>query len=84
MTEISLADFKAYLDAHLEHLDAGRDEIVVNRDSADAVVLVSCREWESMKETIFLLSDPANRVHLRASIADADRGDFEERELVRS
>jgi antitoxin YefM len=38
------------------------------------VVLVSLEDWASMDETTYLMSSPANRADLLASIADAEAG----------
>ncbi len=39
-------------------------------------VLISESEYESMIETAYLLSTPANRKWLMESLAQADRGEF--------
>ena len=38
------------------------------------VVLVPLDEYNSWKETLYLLSNPANAEHLRRSIAEAEAG----------
>jgi antitoxin YefM len=45
------------------------------------VVIVPLDDYESWKETLYLLSDPANADHLRRSIAEAETGKVQEREL---
>jgi antitoxin YefM len=46
------------------------------------VVLVSPDESDSWKETLYLLSSPANAEHLRQSIAEANAGKFDEKALL--
>lgn len=46
------------------------------------VVTISKQEYEGLKETIYLLSNPANAQELLAGIAEADAGKFEEHELL--
>jgi antitoxin YefM len=40
------------------------------------------REERSWKETRYLLANPANAEHLRRSIAEARKGETQERELL--
>jgi antitoxin YefM len=47
-----------------------------------AFVTISKQEYEGLKETIHLLSNPANARRLRRAIADADAGKFVEHELI--
>jgi len=46
------------------------------------LVVISKREYEGLKETIHLLSNPANASRLRSAIAAADAGKFVEGELI--
>jgi len=39
---------------------------------------MSLTEYESLEETLHLLSDPANVEHLRESLAQAEAGEFVE------
>jgi antitoxin YefM len=39
-------------------------------------------EFNSWKETLYLLSNPANAAHLRRSIAEAKAGKSKKRELI--
>jgi hypothetical protein len=47
-----------------------------------SVVTISKEEYEGLKETIYLLSNPANAQELLAAIADANAGKFEEHGLL--
>jgi antitoxin YefM len=59
-----------------------RTQVVVTRQKAEAVVIVSLKDWNAMEETMHLLSTPANAQRLRDSIRQLDAGDGIERELV--
>ncbi len=54
-------------------------EIVSKKGTA---YLVSADEYRSLKETVYLLSSPANARRLRESLAEASDGQVEERELL--
>jgi len=60
------------------------DHAVITRQGGEPVVLVSLSEWKAMDETNHLLSSPANREDLLASIAELDAGKGRERELIQS
>lgn len=61
---------KAVIDRVVEDADIA---IISRRDGGDAV-LMSKDMYESMQETIFLLSNPANVQHLAESIAQHKAG----------
>jgi antitoxin YefM len=50
---------------------------VVITSKAGNAVLISVSEYESMIETAYLLSTPANREWLLESLAQADRGELQ-------
>ncbi len=58
------------------------EPIIVTRQKSRPVVLMSLEDYNSMAETAYLLSTPANAERLMASIREADAGLARERELV--
>jgi len=50
----------------------------VTRQNGEPVVMMSLTEYESLEETLHLLSDSANVEHLRESLAQAEAGEFVE------
>ena len=51
-------------------------------DKGEQVVIMPLDEFNSWKETLSLLSSPANAAHLRRSIAEAESGLAASRELA--
>lgn len=82
MRHITFADFRSDLTAHLDKVVEDRAELVVKRRKREPLVVVPLSDWEGMKETLHLMSSPANAAHLLASIALADVGILTEHELI--
>ena len=82
MNAVTLADAKENLERLIEQVLADAEPAILCTEKGDKVVLISLDEFNSWKETIYLLSSPANAVHLRQSIAEARAGKLEEKALV--
>ena len=59
-----------------------REEIVITRAGHDPVVIVSLEDYESLKETAYLLRSPANARRLLASIDELANGGGTVRDLT--
>jgi len=59
-----------------------REEVVITRAGHDPVVIVSLDDYESLKETAYLLKSPENVRRLMASIDRLESGGGIERDLA--
>jgi len=59
-----------------------REEVVITRAGHDPVVMVSLDDYESLKETAYLLRSPENARQLLASINRLEAGNGSTRDLV--
>lgn len=82
MKTISYSQSRQNYASVLESVLADREEVVVTRAGHDPVVIVSLEDYQSLKETAYLLQNPANARRLLASIERLEAGRGEERELV--
>lgn len=82
MTYVTLTELRANMAMHLDKLEADRTELIVTRQNHEPVVMLPLSEWEGMKETLYLLSNPVNAERLLKSIEDANAGKLEEHELI--
>jgi antitoxin YefM len=82
MTTFTLTEAKQNLEKLIEQVIADADPIILSTEGGQEVVLLSLDEFNSWKETIYLLSNPANAAHLRKSVAEARAGNFEDKALV--
>lgn len=71
-------NFATTLDAVL----ADREEVVVTRAGKEPVVIVSLEDYESLKETAYLLRNPVNARRLFTSIERLEGGQGSERDLA--
>lgn len=83
MDVLSYSDARANLKGVMDRVVDDRTHVVVTRQRAEAVVLVSLSEWNAMEETMHLLSSPKNAARLRASIEQMEAGKGKERELAK-
>jgi antitoxin YefM len=83
MDVLSFTDARANLKSVMDRVVSDRTQVVITRQKAEAVVIVSLGDWNSMEETMHLLSNPRNAERLRRSVRQMDEGAGVERELVR-
>jgi antitoxin YefM len=79
---VSFTEFRANLAKHFDKVEDDHDELIVTRKGREPVVVMSLSDFESWKETLYLLSSPANAERLRKSIAQMDAGKGVEHDLI--
>ena len=82
MTHVTFTDFRAHMATHLDQIEADRAELIVTRQNHEPVAVLPLAELKGLRETLHLLSTPANAERLLRSIADADAGKLVERDLI--
>jgi antitoxin YefM len=82
MDVLTYSDTRARLKEVMERVVADRMPVVVTRQKAEAVVMVSLADWNAMEETLHLLSTPANAERLRASVRQLEEGGGSAHELI--
>lgn len=82
MKMINYTQARQNLAAVMDSVIDDAEEVVVHRSGHEPVVIVSLAEWESMRETEYLLGNPAMAQRLRESISHADAGEVEQHELI--
>ena len=74
METISYTAARQNLAATMDKVVDEHDAVIITRQKAAAVVMMSLEDFNSMQETMYLLGNPANAARLRKSIADLDAG----------
>ncbi|MCD2181279.1 type II toxin-antitoxin system Phd/YefM family antitoxin [Rhizobium sp. GN54] len=74
MKIVSLSDLRANMARHFDQIESDHDELIVTRQNREPMVVMSLADFESWKETIYLLATPANRDRLLRSVEELDAG----------
>lgn len=82
MDVMSFSDARANFKAVMDHVVDDRSPVIVTRQKAEAVVMVSLSDWNAMAETLQVLSTPANADRLRQAVRELDAGKGTERTLA--
>ena len=82
MDVLTYTDARANLKEVMDRVVDDKTQVIVTRQKAESVVMMSLSDWNAIEETLHLLSTRANAERLRGSIKAADAGEVEEHELV--
>ena len=82
MQAVTSKDAERNLPRLIEQILADAEPRIVVTDKGEQVVMMPLDEFNSWKETLYLLSSPANAAHLRRSIAEAASGRAASKELA--
>ncbi|MGV8938459.1 MAG: type II toxin-antitoxin system Phd/YefM family antitoxin [Allorhizobium sp.] len=76
MTHVRLTEFRQNIARHFDNVIASRAPLLVTRQGSEALVVLAEGEYESMQETLHLLSTPANANRLRESMDQLRMGEL--------
>ena len=82
MTQVTFTELRANMAKHFDRVETDRSELVVTRQNHEPVVVMPLAELEGLRETLHLLSTPANAEHILKSVAEADAGKLTEHDLI--
>jgi len=82
MNILTYTDARKHLKDVMDDAIHDKVETVITRSGKEAVVVVGKAEWDSIQETLYLLSSPANAKRLHESISQLEAGEGVERELI--
>ena len=82
MKVMSMSESRASYAATLDSVINDQEVVVVTRPGGENVVMLPQREYESMRETLYLMASPANRERISRAVAQLEGGHGQIRELV--
>ena len=83
MEVLSYSDARKNLKSVMDKVVKDHSEAIITRRNGEAVVMVSLSDWNSIRETEYLLSNPENAKRLRSGIEQFNTGKGIERELIK-
>jgi antitoxin YefM len=82
MDVITYSDTRAHLKEVMDRVVADRAPVVVSRQKAESVVMISLSDWNAIEESMHLLSSETNRKRLINAIEQLDSGKGKARDLI--
>ncbi|GAB3477451.1 type II toxin-antitoxin system Phd/YefM family antitoxin [Nocardiopsis coralliicola] len=81
MKTITYSESRANYAATLDSVTDDREEVVITRAGREPVVMVALSEYETLRETAYLLRSPENARRLVTAIEELESGRGIDREL---
>ena len=82
MDAISYTAARTHLAKTMQQVCEDHAPMIITRNKAQSVVMISLEDYEALQETAYLLRAPKNAQRLLASIAELEQGGGQEQELV--
>ena len=78
MKTVNYSELRNKLKSNLDMVCENHETLIVHRPGGKSVVMISLDEFNSQKETDYLLSSQKNKEHLYKSIEQAENGETKE------
>lgn len=82
MKTMSYTESRARYAEVLDSVTNDREEVVVTRSGHEPVVIVSLDDYESLRETAYLMRSPANARRLLDAMEELETGHGVQREII--
>jgi len=82
MQVVSMSEARNNLKEIFDTVFYNNEEVIIHRKGRESIVLISLDDYNAIKETHYLLSNPNNRKHLLESIEEIKRGKVVEKEII--
>ena len=82
MLHVSYSKLRANLAGFMDEVCDTHTPLLVTRQNARSVVMLSEQDYEGLMETVHLLRSPANAARLLESIRQADAGELSEHDVT--
>ncbi|MCL2557079.1 MAG: type II toxin-antitoxin system prevent-host-death family antitoxin [Treponema sp.] len=79
MNAVTYSDLEQNLESYVDKVFQDKAPLIIARKNSENVVLLSIDEYDSLRETGYLLSSRANAEHLERSISQHKSGNVKTR-----
>jgi antitoxin YefM len=74
MKTATVSDFRDNVKEYLDQVADNHEELIISRPKNKNIVILSLDDYESLKETTYLLSSSANAARLQEGLAQYKKG----------
>ena len=82
MIVVNYTEFRTKLKGYLDNVEENKETLIIKRGAGKGTVMISLEEYNSIMETVHLLSSKANADRLYESIRQMKDGKGTEKELI--
>lgn len=82
MIAANYTEFRTSLKKYLDNVEENNETLIVKRKTGKGTVMISLNEYNSIMETVHLLSSKANADRLYESIQQMKKGNIVNNELI--
>lgn len=82
MRVVNYSDFRSHLAENLNVVNDDKEIVIVSRTQGKNVVVMDLDEYNSIQETLHLISTPANRKRLEEAVTEMNAGKSIKRKLI--
>jgi antitoxin YefM len=82
MEVLNYTEFRSNLARNLDMVNDDAETLIVSRTKGKNVVVMGLAEYNSLMETLHLMSSEANRKRLQDAIDQMNSGDYESHKLI--
>jgi antitoxin YefM len=82
MLAANYTEFRKDLKEYLDHVEENQETLIIKRGSGKGAVLISLQEYNSIMETLHLLSSKKNAERLFESLEQMKRGQTIQADLI--
>ncbi len=82
MEVLTFTDTRQNLKDVMDRVVENHAPVVITRQKAESVVMVSLADWNAMEETARLIASPRNAARLAEAMAELDQGGGVEHDLI--
>ena len=82
MKTLSYSDARQDLANTMEAVCDDHAPVLITRQRARPVVMISLEDYNSMEETAYLMRSPANHKRILEALADIEKGNVQQHDLI--